>query len=285
MADRADTRDVTTDSSGSAATHDGSWAQDDKPKREWRWAVGTLVVAIVFFAIWELLPRLGLVSEIILPPFTEVSYALYTLVQQEFFPNHFFVTLNEVVWGFVIGTVVGLFGGILFGVWEPLKRLMYPFVVAFQAIPKIVLAPLTISWFGYGQASKIVMAVVISFFPVFINTMVGLENVPSDSLRLMRSLKASRMQTFRKVSLPSSAPLMFAGVKTALTFALIGAIVGEFVGASEGLGFLLHAYNFQLRIDRVFAVIIILSAVGAIFYMLVEWLDNKIIFWRDEGVH
>lgn len=247
--------------------------------------MGTAGVGLVIILIWEFLPRLGIVSPIILPPFTEVVYALYTLVQQEFFAGHFRVTLNEVFWGFVIGTVVGLFGGILFGVWEPLKRLMYPFVVAFQAIPKIVLAPLLISWFGYGQASKIVMAIVISFFPVFINTMVGLENVPNDSLRLMRSLKASRLQTFRKVSLPSSAPLMFAGVKTALTFALIGAIVGEFVGASEGLGFLLHTYNFQLRIDRVFSVIIILSAMGAVFYMLLEWLDNKIIFWRQDGVH
>lgn len=259
-------------------------ALDDKPKHQWRWRMGTFGVGLLIIVVWEFLPRLGIVSPIILPPFTEVVYALYTLVQQDFFAGHFVVTLNEVFWGFVIGTAIGLFGGILFGVWEPLKRLMYPFVVAFQAIPKIVLAPLLISWFGYGQASKIVMAIVISFFPVFINTMVGLENVPNDSLRLMRSLRASRMQTFRKVSLPSAAPLMFAGVKTALTFALIGAIVGEFVGASEGLGFLLQTYNFQLRIDRVFSVIIILSTVGAVFYLLLEWLDNKLIFWRQEGV-
>lgn len=258
---------------------------DKKQEDRWRWWGGTIAVALMIFLIWEFLPRLGFVSPIILPPFTDTMYALYTLVQQEFFMGHFLVTLNEVWWGFVAGTIIGLIGGILFGVIEPLKRLMYPFVVAFQAIPKIVLAPLLISWFGYGQASKIVMAVVISFFPVFINTMVGLENVPGDSLQLMRSLRASPMQTFRKVSLPSAAPLMFAGIKTALTFALIGAIVGEFVGASEGLGFLLHTYNFQLRIDRVFSVIIILSAMGAIFYMLLEWLDKKLIFWRQDGVH
>jgi NitT/TauT family transport system permease protein len=258
---------------------------DDRKRDQWKWRAGTLMVAILIFLIWEFLPRLGFVSPIILPPFTDTMYALYTLVQQEFFMGHFLVTLNEVWWGFVVGTIIGLVGGILLGVIEPFKRLMYPFVVAFQAIPKIVLAPLLISWFGYGQASKIVMAVVISFFPVFINTMVGLENVPNDSLRLMRSLRASPMQTFRKVSLPSAAPLMFAGVKTALTFALIGAIVGEFVGASEGLGFLLHTYNFQLRIDRVFSVIIILSAMGAIFYLVLEWLDNKLIFWRQDGVH
>lgn len=285
MTDTARTQEIAQEEPSAEIDASSAELIRDEQENKWRWRAGTAAVAVLIFAVWEMLPRLGLVSEIILPPISEVLYALYTLVQQEFFAGHFFVTLNEVLWGFVIGTAIGLLGGILFGVWEPIKRLMYPFVVAFQAIPKIVLAPLLISWFGYGQASKIVMAIVISFFPVFINTMVGLENVPSDSLRLMRSLKASRWQIFRKVSLPSAAPLMFAGVKTALTFALIGAIVGEFVGASEGLGFLLHTYNFQLRIDRVFSVIIILSAVGAVFYLLLEWLDNKLIFWRQDGVH
>lgn len=256
----------------------------DRPPTQWKYRVGTAVTGLLLFALWELLPRLGLVSEIVLPPFTETVVALYTLVTAEFFMKHFLVTLNEIAWGFVIGTTIGLVGGILLGVWEPFKKLTYPFVVAFQAIPKIVLAPLFIAWFGYGQSSKVVMAVAIGFFPVLINTMVGLENVPTESIRLMRSLRASRWQIFRKVSLPSAAPLIFAGVKTALTFSLIGAIVGEFVGASTGLGFLLDTYNFQLRIDRVFSVIIILSGIGAIFYFALEWLDKKIIYWRQESV-
>ncbi len=266
------------------AIDDGAAILDRRPG-QWKWRLGTLGVALLIFLVWEFLPRLGLVPPIILPPFTDVVVALYTLVIQDFFPGHFWVTLNEILWGFVLGTVIGLVGGVTLGVWEPFKRLTYPFVVAFQAIPKIVLAPLFISWFGYGQASKVVMATVIAFFPVLINTMVGLENVPNDTIRLMQSMRASTKQIFLKVSLPSAAPLIFAGIKTALTFALIGAIVGEFVGASEGLGFLLHTYNFQLRIDRVFSVIIILSAIGAIFYLLLEWLDKKLIFWRQDGVH
>lgn len=256
----------------------------DRPPGQWRYRVGTAVTGLALFALWELLPRMGYVSEIVLPPFTETIYALYTLVTAEFFLKHFLTTLNEIAWGFVIGTAIGLVAGILLGVWEPFKKLTYPFVVAFQAIPKIVLAPLFIAWFGYGQSSKVVMAIAIGFFPVLINTMVGLENVPGESIRLMRSLRASRLQIFRKVSLPSAAPLIFAGIKTALTFSLIGAIVGEFVGASTGLGFLLDTYNFQLRIDRVFSVIIILSLIGAIFYFALEWLDKKLIFWRQEGV-
>lgn len=272
-------REVRTATGGSSKR-----TPSDVAPRQWPYRVGTFLTGLGIVALWEALPRAGLISQIVLPPFTDVIGALYTLVTSGFFLNHFLVTLNEVAWGFLIGTAIGLLIGIILGVWDFFKRLTYPFVVGFQAIPKIVLAPLFIAWFGYGQTSKIVMAIAIGFFPVLINTMVGLENVPNETVRLMRSLKASKLQIFWKVSLPNAAPLIFAGVKTALTFALIGAIVGEFVGASEGLGFLLDTYNFQLRIDRVFSVIIILSAIGAIFYFTLEWLDKKLIFWRQEGV-
>jgi NitT/TauT family transport system permease protein len=112
--------------------------------------------------------------------------------------------------------------------------------------------------------------------------MVGLESVPESAKRLMRSIRATPMQTFWKVSLPHALPIIFAGIKAALTFAVIGAIVGEFVGASQGLGYLLDLYNFQLRIDRVFSVIVILASIGAGGYFLLEWLDRKLIFWREE---
>jgi NitT/TauT family transport system permease protein len=249
---------------------------------QWKYRVGALALALVFFGLWELLPRLGLVSEIILPRFSDTMIALYTLVLQPFFPKHLRITLYEIFMGFTIGTFIGLTIGITLGVWEGLRKLTYPFVVAFQAIPKIVLAPLFIAWFGYGTSSKVVMAVAIGFFPVLINTMVGIENVPGNMKELMRSLRATRWQSFRKAELPAASPLIFAGIKTALTFALIGAIVGEFVAASEGLGYLLDTYNFALRIDRVFSLIIILSAIGAIFYFALEWLDRRLITWRED---
>lgn len=265
-----------------ASTPTGDLDQEPASVR-WKYRIGAIFTGLLLVGLWEALPRLGLVHPIVLPPFTDTIRALIELVQLPFFLGHFWITLNEVAWGFVIGTIIGLTIGILLGVWDGLKRLTYPFVVAFQAVPKIVLAPLFVAWFGYGQTSKIVMAIAIGFFPVLINTMVGIENIPNDMVRLMRSLRASRWQIFRKVQLPNAAPLIFAGVKTALTFALIGVIVGEFVGASEGLGFLLDTYNFQLKIDRVFSVIIILSGIGAIFYFTLEWLDKKLIFWRHEG--
>jgi NitT/TauT family transport system permease protein len=255
----------------------------EKDPERWKWRAISLTVVVAFLVIWELLPRLGLVSQIILPPVTDVWAGLVELVQQDTFPGHLQVTLVEMLLGFLIGTFVGFAIGVALGVWESVKKSVYPLVVSFQSLPKIVLAPLLITWFGYGIESKIAMAVVIAFFPVLINTMVGLESVPDEARQLMRSLRSSRGQVFRKLSLPHAAPFIMAGIKTGLTFAVIGAIVGEFVGSSEGLGYLLHAYSFQLRIDKVFAVIVILSAVGAILYFAIDWLERRMIYWRSDN--
>jgi len=251
-------------------------------RSDWTYRLGALGIGLAIIALWELLPAAGLINPIILPRFTSVAEALYTLVVQPFFMRHLIVTLNEIVLGFVIGTLLGLGIGIALAVWPAARRLTYPFVIGFQATPKIVFAPLFIAWFGFGQTSKVVMAVVIAFFPVLINTMVGLESVPAEARKLMRSLKATPLQVFYKVSFLHALPVIFAGVQAAFTFAVIGAIVGEFVGAQEGLGYLLNLYNFQLRIDRAFAVIVILAAIGAIGFFLLEWADRKFIFWRED---
>jgi NitT/TauT family transport system permease protein len=249
----------------------------------WGWRFGSVAVVLLLALVWEALPRLGFVSKILLPPVTDITVAFVELVTGKIFWEHFWVTLYEMVAGFILGTAIGLALGILLGVFEPLKRLTYPIVVAFQSVPKIVLAPLLITWFGYGTESKIAMAVIISFFPVLINTLVGLGSVPSDATRLMRSLQANRWQSFWKLSLPWAAPVIFAGVESGLTLAVVGAIVGEFVGASEGLGYLIHAYSFQLRIDRVYALIAILAAVGSVLYFIVDRIDRRLVFWRNES--
>ena len=242
----------------------------------------TILILALVIGVWELAPRLGLVNEIIVPRFSKVAVAFYGLVTQPFFPVHLFTTLGEIVAGFAIGVTIGLTLGILLAVFPVAKRVTYPFVVGFQATPKVVFAPLFVAWLGFGMSSKVVMAVVISFFPVLINTLVGLESVPENAKMLMRSIRATRFQTFIKVSLPHALPIIFAGIKAALTFSVIGAIVGEFVGASKGLGYLLDLYNYQLRIDRVFAVIVVLASIGAGGYFLVEYLDRKLIFWRED---
>lgn len=219
-------------------------------------------------------------NEILLPRFSAVAVAFFGLVTQPFFPKHLFTTLGEILAGFACGVTIGFSLGTALALSPTAKAVMYPFVVAFQATPKVVFAPLFIAWFGFGMSSKIVMATVISFFPVLINTLTGLDSVPESSKMLMRSIRATKMQTFRRVALPHALPIIFAGIKAAFVFSVIGAIVGEFIGASQGLGYLLNLYNFQLRIDRVFAVIVVLASIGAGGFFLLEWLDRKLVFWR-----
>jgi NitT/TauT family transport system permease protein len=246
------------------------------------YGIGAVAVFAAVIALWEALPTLGLVNEIILPKATNVAVAIWELLVSDFLYRHVWSTLTAIFFGFAAGVVIGLVVGIVLGVFKPFKRLFYPFVVAFQTIPKIVFAPLFIVWFGFGQNSKVAMAIAIGFFPVLLNTLVGLDSVPQDAIRLMRSLRATRMQTFWKVRILHAAPLIFAGVKAALTYAVIGVIVAEFVGSSDGLGHLLTVYNFQLRIDRAFAVIVFLSVIGSALYFAIEWIDRKLIFWSED---
>lgn len=251
--------------------------------RDWAWRGATLLVIALFLAIWELLPRLGIVREIILPPFSESMSALFETVGEPRFADHMRITLYEMLVGFVVGVLVGLAMGVPLALSPPLKRVTYPLVVAFQSVPKVVFVPLVITWFGYGPESKIALAVVISFFPVLINSMAGIASVPRDAIQLMRSFRASGWQIFRKVSLPHAAPIIFAGVETALTFAVAGTIVAEFIGASEGLGYLLVSYSYQLLIDRVFGLIILLSLIAWVLYAVVNFARRKIIFWESES--
>jgi NitT/TauT family transport system permease protein len=239
----------------------------------------TLAVAIVC-AVWELLSRTEVVNPIILPPFTDVMSALWNLVQTDFFWDNTWVTVQETLIGFGIGVGAALVLGVLIGISRPFKLALYPLAVAFQNTPRVALAPLFLTWFGFGLASKEIMAATICFFPVLIAVVVGLETVDRDARTLLRSLGASRWETFTRLSFPASLPFVFAGVKQAMTLALIGAIVAEFVGGAEGMGVMIKTFNFQLEVADAFAVIIALMVIGLVLYGIVELLDRKLIFWR-----
>ena len=238
-------------------------------------------LAVVFIlGLWELLSRTEVVDPIILPPVTDVAVSLVDLVQTDFFWDNTWTTVYETLVGFVLGVGAAWILGTLIGIFRPFRLAMYPLAVAFQNTPRVALAPLFLTWFGFGLSSKYVMAATICFFPVLIAVVVGLETVDSDARTLMRSLGASRWELYRKLSLPSSLPIIFAGVKQAMTLALIGAIVAEFVGASEGMGVMIKTFNFQLEVADGFAVIVALMIIGLVLYGIVEWLDRRIVFWR-----
>ncbi|MGE2732083.1 ABC transporter permease [Mycolicibacterium vaccae] len=244
--------------------------------------VASVLFGVAMLVGWDLLVRTGTVDEIILPYPHLVVAALADELRNSVFWMHFQVTTIETLVGFGIGAVVGFGIGAALGMSAWVRAVLFPYVVAFQGLPKVVLAPLFVTALGFGIWSKIAMAVALAFFPVLLNTMVGILSVDRDQARLLQMYRATAWQKFTKLTLPGAAPLISAGLKASLTFALIGAIVGEFVGASKGLGFLLNTYAYQLRIPQVWAVMAVLALLGVALYWLIELVDRKVIFWTGE---
>jgi len=252
----------------------------------WRRRSGQRTASLLFglglVAIWDLAVRTGFVEEIILPYPQDVVDALLVELTSSIFWDHFRVTTIETLSGFGIGSVVGFVLGAVLGMSACVRAVLFPYVFAFQGLPKVVLAPVFSTALGFGLGSKIAMAVAMAFFPVLLNTMVGILAVDRDQVRVLSVYGATGWQRFVKLTLPSAAPMISAGLKASLTFALIGAIVGEFVGASAGLGFLLNSYAYQLRIPEVWAVMAMLALLGVVLYWLIDVADRKIIFWTEE---
>jgi NitT/TauT family transport system permease protein len=240
-----------------------------------------LITTLVFLALWETASRTDMVDPIVMPPPTEVWTALKSLSGEGFFWEAIWVTTFETLLGFVIGCVIGFVLGTMIGMIDTFRYALYPLVVAFQNTPRVAFAPVFLTWFGFGLTSKYVMAAAICFFPLLISVVVGLENVDRDARTLMRSFGASRWQTYRKLALPSSLSYVFAGLKQAMTFALIGAVVAEFVGSEKGVGVLINTFNLQLEVASGFAAIIALMLIGLLLFGLMEFIDRKVVFWRS----
>jgi NitT/TauT family transport system permease protein len=249
-------------------------------------AISILLPALTvlgILAVWELLSRTEVFNPLIVPAPTKVVAAFGSLVTSSFFWQDAWVTAWETFAGLAIGVIGAWILGTIIGLVDFARRSLYPLVVAFQVLPRVALAPLFLVWFGFGLTPRIAFAVTICFFPVVLSVIVGLQNVDPQASMLMRSFGASRWQVYRKLALPSSLPIMFAGIKTAATLALIGAIVGEFVGGDRGLGVLIDNFNNQLEIDDAFAAILALAIFGLALYGIVDLIDKRVVFWRRGG--
>lgn len=244
-----------------------------------RW-IPPVAVFVFVFGAWELASILGVLNEILVPPPSAILTAFSGLLTESFFWTSVRITSGETLAGLVLGGGVGFLIGVASGVSHLFHRAIYPYILSIQTLPRVALAPIVVTWFGFGFMSKAIIAALLAFFPVLINTMVGMSSADNDARLLMRSLGASHSQMLRNLTLPTAAPFIFAGVKTAMTLALIGAIVGEFVGASLGLGVLLKQFNFQFDVDRGFAVLLSLSLIGLLLYGLISYLDKKFIYWE-----
>ena len=240
-----------------------------------------VVLVLLILGTWQWLSKSGIVDEVLLPAPTDVVDSLRRLGNTYFFWDAAWVTTQEALIGFVLGVFVGWALGTLIGMFRLVYRAFYPIIVATQLVPHTAFAPIFITWFGFGIASKYTLAAAICFFPVLINVVHGLETVNKDARALMRSLGASRWDEYRKLLFPASLPAIFAALKIAITFALVGAVVAEFVGADEGMAVLIKTFNFQLLVAEGFAVILALSVLGLVLYGLTVLLEARVVYWRQ----
>src|SRR6202795_1041158 len=238
-----------------------------------------LLLILATLVAWEGLGGFFAIPAFILPAPTSVFMALYRGTTSMLYVDHLWITLTETLLGFAFGTALAFALGIAVALSRRVEYFLYPFIVMFQAMPKVALAPLIIIWFGLGITSKVVAAALIAFFPLMVNTIVGLRSADEDRINLMRSLAATRGQIFCMLLLPNALPYIFAGLEIAMIFALIGAIVAEFIGAQAGLGMLMQSMNFTMDVAGQFSVLIILSMLGLLLNGLVTEVRRRVLFW------
>ncbi|HXL67395.1 MAG TPA: ABC transporter permease [Xanthobacteraceae bacterium] len=238
-----------------------------------------LALIAATLAIWEALVRALSVPAFILPTPSSIFVAFYRGFASSLYLDHIWVTLTETLLGFAFGSALAFALGIAVALSRRVEYFLYPFIVMFQAMPKVALAPLIIVWFGLGLTSKVMAAALVAFFPLMVNTIVGLRSADEDRVNLMRSLAATRWQIFWMLLLPNALPYIFAGLEIAMIFALIGAIVAEFVGAQSGLGMLMQSMNFTMDVAGQFSILFILSLLGLLLNSLVSQVRRRVLFW------
>jgi len=250
----------------------------------WGAATGSWLPAVILLlatiVVWEAVVRIFAISAFIIPAPSEIAQSLVaqwgTLMQATL------VTAGEILFGFLVSVVVGIAIALVIVRFDWLGRALYPLVVLFQNVPKVALAPIFILWFGYGLAPKIGLILVIAFFPVTLSMLAGMQSVDRSLLSLMNSVGASRTQILFRIRVPHSLPNLMAGTKIAATLSVIGAIVGEFAGASDGLGYVIQFASTQLDTALVFAALLLVSVLGIAFYYAAEILERIVVPWAPK---
>jgi NitT/TauT family transport system permease protein len=238
-----------------------------------------LALLLSLVAAWEGAVAAFKISPLMFAAPSAIVRALVDGFRTGLYWEHIGVTGFEMLSGFLIGASAGILIGVVVSEFDRLGRLLFPYLVAIQSLPKVAVAPLIIMWFGFGIESKVVVVALITFFPVLINTISRLAIVDPQRIDLLRILLADRWQTFLFVRLPSAAPTIFAGLNVALVLALTGAIVAEFVGAQRGLGVLLLQAQTNLDTAAMFAILVFLAGIGLIANMSIRRIERSVLFW------
>ncbi len=234
---------------------------------------GTILLIWLFVAHVIQMPRY------LIPTPGSVVSALYMGYVEGIYWPHFLFTLKSTTLGYISGCSVAIVMGALMAEFKLFERLVFPIVIALQAMPKVALAPLIIVWFGFGIESKVIMVALVCFFPLFVNTATGLMQVDSALLDMSRAFSASRWMVFVKVKLPSAAGHIFAGLQISIVLSLIGAVVAEFVASTKGLGYMISAASVNMDTHVMFAALVSLAVMGISGSTLIRYLHRRIVFW------
>jgi NitT/TauT family transport system permease protein len=227
--------------------------------------------------LWEAAARGFAMSILVLPPPTAVLQSLWNGLANGFFWPHLRATALEFLLGLVAGSAFGLAAGMLLAEHAGLRRVVLPYVVAIQVVPKLALMPLFIVWFGFGMLPTIIVTALICFFPLMENTLTGLSQVPPERIELFRMLGASRAQTLWRLKLPTGLPAILAGLRIAVVLALVGVVVGEFIGTSQGLGALIIGAQGSMDTPLMFAVLLLISLLGLCAYQAMLLLEQQLL--------
>ncbi len=239
------------------------------------WLSASLLIAVM--AMWELAARqLGL-SALVLPAPSAVALSLWSGLASGYFWPHLWATLQALLLGLLIGSAVGLLSGMALAESELLERVLKPYVVVSQVVPKLALAPLFVLWFGFGMLPTVLITALICFFPLMENTLTGLRQVDAQRLQLFRMLGATRLQTLLRLKLPTGLPAILAGLRVAVVLALVGAVVAEFMGASQGLGAVVIAAQGMMDTTLMFAALVLIAVMGLLLYQACLVLERYLL--------
>jgi NitT/TauT family transport system permease protein len=244
-------------------------------------ALYAITTFVVLLAAWEFACDFFQVPTFYIPAPSRIAATL--IKAGPLYLSHLGVTMYSTVMSFVIAMVLGIVFGTLVSEIRFFERTLQPVLIALQAMPRIALAPIIIVWFGFGTESKIALGAFTAFFPVFVNTAQSMRATDAEQIALMRSLKATRWQIFRLIKLPNAMPYLLAGASIAVIFAMLTVIVGEFLGANRGMGFLITNQSSQMDTAGVMATVFILSAVGILFHYGLQYFRDRLLFWAAHG--
>lgn len=253
-------------------------------RRQWSVdALSSLALAVTLLVLAEVIVGARWVSPLLVPQPSDVFGAIWDgLVERGTYWPHLRSTVSAAGLGFLISSSLAVVVAALLSLSRRVERIIYPFIVSFQTLPKVALAPLVLLWFGFGARAKLMVVIIVVFFPMFVSTLQGLRVREQERYDLMKSLGASKLEQLTHLRIPAAVPYIFGGLHIGVVFSLIGAVVAEFVGSNEGLGYVLLLEKAAFNVPGVFAILALLMALGTSLHFVMKFIERRVAFWAQD---